>query len=362
MSREIAIRGQDAGSVTAVPEPLAFWLLGPLRMTIGTQRQETGPEREQRLLVALLDARGLPVTRGRLIGVVWDDEPEGANDELNKLVLRLRRRLADAGGRGLLTTGDKAYQLDVRPEQVDVHRFHALTERARGLDGGRQVQVLEQALALYRGDPLAGMGGRWIDGYRHRLLEERHAAELTLYETAIKDGYAGERIPGLQMLLKERPADEWVAWLCMHALYRAGRQEDALKVWHAVSRHLGETIAADSRRALTDLYERILRQDDELLRPEAVEFPAGGPGGAGGTGARVRALGRSDPRVGQDDEQADRPDGADEARDEGDARDAGQRESRHQVAGADASMVFNGSVIMRGGVIGTQINNQYGPR
>jgi DNA-binding SARP family transcriptional activator len=363
MNRQIAIRGQDAGSLAEAPERLAFWLFGPLRMTVGAQPQEIGPGRGQRLLVALLDARGLAVTRGRLTEVVWDDQPEGASDELNKLVLGLRRRLAVAGADGLLTTGNQAYQLDVRPEQVDVHRFHALTERARGLDGGQQVVLLEQALALHRGDPLAGLRGRWIDGYRHRLLEERHAAELALYEAAIKDGQAGERIPGLHMLLQERPADEWVAWLCMHALYRAGRQSDALDVWHAVSRHLGETIAADSRRALTDLYERILRQDDELLRPDAVEFPAGGRGGTGGTGARVRALGRPDPRAGHDGEQADRPDDADEARDEADdARGAGQRQSRRHAAGGHASMVFNGSVIMHGGVIGNQIDNQYGPR
>jgi DNA-binding SARP family transcriptional activator len=365
MNRQIAVRGEDDGSLDTVREPLDFRLLRTFQMTVGGRSRQLGPEQEQRLLVALLDARGMPVTHGRLMEVIWDDQPEGALAALYHLVLGLRRRLAATGHSGLLTGGNGTYQLDISPEQVDVHRFHALTARAREpvADDKQEILLLDEALALHRGEPLAGVRGRWIDGYRHRLMEERHAAELALYEAAIRHGESRERIPGLHSLLQERPSDEGVAWLYMHALYRAGRQSDALEIWHAVSQHLGKTIAADSRKALTDLYERILRQDDDLLRPEAVRFPAGGTGGNGGIGTRVRALGRPDPRVEHDREHEDLKDSADPAHaDADDAPSAGQQHSRHDATGAQASMVFNERVIMTGGVIGVQVNNRYGPR
>jgi DNA-binding SARP family transcriptional activator len=363
MNRQIAIRGEDDGSLDTVREPLDFRLLQTFQMTVGGRSRPLGPEQEQRLLVALLDARGVPVTRGRLMEVIWDDQPEDVQGALNHLVLGLRRRLTAAGHSGLLAGGNGTYQLDISPEQVDVHRFHALTARARELvgDDKQEVLLLEEAMALHRGEPLAGVRGRWIGGYRHRLTEERHAVELALYEAAIRHGESRERIPGLHSLLQERPSDEWVAWLYMHALYRAGRTSDALEIWHAVSKHLDKTIAADSRKALTDLYQRILRNDDDLLRPEAVGFPAGGVGGNGGIGTRVRALGRPDPRVEQDREHEDLEDGADPTgADADDAPSAGQQHGRPDAAGARASMVFNERVIMPGGVIGVQVNNRYG--
>lgn len=167
---------------------------------------------------------------------------------------------------------------------VDVHRFHDLIARANELAGDdRQViALLEEALRLHQGEPLAGLRGRWIGGYRHRLIEERRAAELTLCEAAIRVGESRERIDKLHSLFRDRPGDEWAAWLYMHALYRAGRQRDALLVWRTV-RHLDDPTATASLRALSDLCERILCQDDDLLRPEAVKFP----GGEAGIRARV---------------------------------------------------------------------------
>ena len=306
MSREIAVR-------PASQKPIGFRLLGALEMTVEGHPRKLGPEQEQRMLVPLLGAKGMPVTHQRLMDAIWDDEPpEGARDDLYHLAHDLRKRLKEAGHTDVLIAANGAYRLAIPPDCVDVHRFHALVADARqsaGEDDPRAVGLLEEAMRLHRGEPLAGLRGYWVDNFRHTLVEERHAAELALYEVAIRHGESRERLPGLYTLYRERPEDEWVAWLLMHALYRAGRQSEALKLRFEVARHLDQTIAAESLKALADLYDRILRQDDDLLRPEALSFPAGI------AGARTRALGCPGSRSTQEGGGAER--GHSEAADEG---------------------------------------------
>jgi DNA-binding SARP family transcriptional activator len=302
MSREIVIRHEEDGPPAEGAEGqgrVTFRLLGAFQMTVGSQPQWPGPEQEQRLLVKLLAARAMPVANGELMEAIWDEVPgRGATLEaLYHLVAAVRRRLAAHGLEGVLTNANGTYRLDIPPAHVDVHLFHALTARAREMarDGDQQaVTLLEEALRLRGGEPLAGLRGLWIDGYRHRLAGELREAELALYETAIRHGESRARLPGLSMLLRDRPDDELVAWLYMHALYRAGQQTEALAVKRQFSERLLETNGVDNGRALDDLYQRILDQDDDLAAPESVRFPAGE------TGARVRQLGQPDPRASQD--------------------------------------------------------------
>ena len=350
MTREIAVQPGPGG------QPVGFRVLGPFQMTVGGHPGELGPEQEQRLLVALLDARGARVPHGRLMEAIWDDQPEGALDALYHLAHALRRRLAAAGQAGVLTGGNGTYMLAVPADHVDVHQFHALADQARrtaGHDDALAVGLLEEALRLHRGEPLAGMRGRWVDNYRHGLVEERRAIELALYEVAIRRGESRERLPGLQALFRQRPQDEWVAWLLMHALYRAGRQSEALSVRREVDDHL-DVIAVASLKALGDLYERILRQDDDLLRPEALSFPAGEDG------ARVWALGRPGPRAPRD---AAAPGPPPPGGPEDDAQPSGRRDATREPPASAASrlqtsIVINGPVDVRNGVLGTQ--NNYG--
>ena len=360
------------------PGPIGFRVLGPFQMTVGGQPWELGPEQEQRLLVALLDARGARVPHGRLMEAIWDDQPEGALDALYHLAHALRRRFKAAGQERVLSAVNGTYMLAISADCVDVHRFHALVEQARqsaGHDDGRAVGLLEQALRLHRGEPLAGMRGRWVDNYRHGLVEERRAIELALYEAAIRRGESRDRLPGLQALFRERPQDEWVAWLLMHALYRAGRQSEALAVRQEVDEHL-DTIAVASLKALRELYDRILRQDDDLLQPEALSFPVGL------AGVRARALGRPGSHAPHPDQDQleksamNEPQGdvIEDARSrEGtavldqephgqpgaDGQPSGYQDADPQrQAGADSrpqtSIVFNGPVDARRGVIGTK--------
>jgi DNA-binding SARP family transcriptional activator len=353
MNNQIAIAPEQG--------PPDFQILGGFRLTVGGRPHEIGPDQEQRLLAALLSARGGPVTHDKLMEAIWDDLPKrDPRDALYHLVVGLRKRLAAAGLHGVPTAANGTYRLDIPPAMVDVHRFHDLVARARGLadDDQQAVALFEAALRLHRGEPLAGLRGRWIDGYRHLLTEERRAAELALYEAAIRAGESRERIPALNSLFLDRPEDEGVAWLYMHALYRAGRQGEALEVWHTVRRHLADTIGAASVKALSDLYERILRHDDDLFRPDAVRF----------LGGEARVPGRPRSQAGREGAAgAARDDMPDDGHDKAEAADQDpdpdpDPDQRRGEAGVQTTTVLNGSVYAEHGVFGVQINYGAPPR
>jgi DNA-binding SARP family transcriptional activator len=353
MSKEIANR-HDEGAPAVGRGVFAFRLLGAFQMTVGGQPLWPGPEQEQRLLVKLLAAGAMPVSNGELMEAIWDEIPgRGATLEaLYHLVAALRRRLAAAGLEGVLTNANGTYRLDVSTAHIDVHVFHALTARARKLardDDQRAVPLLDEALQLRSGEPLAGLRGQWIDGYRHTLTEELRATELALYETAIRHGESCERLPGLSTLLRDRPDDELVVWLYMHALYRAGQQTQALAVKRQFSEHLLETNGVENGEALDDLYQRILDKDNDLLAPEAISFPAGE------AGARMRRPARQDPRADQQSkrEQPHQPPTDSDGTSSGDP--AGSE--RQETATASSSFVFNGLVHAKGAHFGTQVNH-----
>jgi DNA-binding SARP family transcriptional activator len=350
MSMEIAIRHEV---VDGEQEPVCFRLLGGFRLTVAGQSESPGPEQSQRLLVKLLAARCMPVDNDELIRAIWDKVPgPGATSEaLHHLVGVARRRLADAGFQGVLNNGRGTYRLEIPPAQVDIHVFHALTARARELsrEGDRDaVVLLEQALRLRSGEPLAGLRGDWVDRYRQTLTAEIRTAEQSFYEGAIRHGEAHDQLPGLSALHRDHPDDERVTWLYMHALYRDGEQMEAVQVKQDFDRHLRDEYGMDCGNALNDLFQRILRKDAALLTPEAVSFPSGG------SGARVRPPGRPFPHDGQDKRQAE-PDPSSAAQDDSSSGDraAGQW---HEGSGVPAvTNIFNERVNAKHAVFGQQI-------
>lgn len=264
-----------------------FLFLGVPEVRVGGSPVQIGPAQEKRLLAAVLSEHPNPVGRSALIRAIWDPpEPEDAVENFHHIARRLRRRLEAAGLRNVLPSEGGGYRLGLPGARVDIQRFHTLLARAAqpaGPADAERARLLESALGLFRGEPLAGLDGQWIDGYRYLLREERHAAEIAFTEAAIRLGELGKAIPRLESRLRERPGDEWLAWLGMHALYRAGRKDDAQQVYHRVRRHLDTTIATDSHRALTELYELMLRGDERLWEASALVFPAGRPMRASGT-------------------------------------------------------------------------------
>ncbi|MEY9934676.1 DNA-binding SARP family transcriptional activator [Catenulispora sp. GP43] len=306
------------GEITRIPAepPAEFLFLGVPEIRIGGSLVPIGPAQEKRLLAAVLSEHPNPVGRSALIRSIWDPpEPEDAVENFHHIARRLRRRLESAGLPNVLPSEGGGYRLGPAEARVDIQRFHGLLARAArspGLGEAERAGLLETALGLFRGEPLAGLDGQWVDGYRYLLQEERHAAEIAFNEAAIRLGDLGTAIPRLEARLRERPGDEWLAWLGMHAFYRAGRKDDAQNVYHRVRRHLDTTIATESHRALTDLYELMLRGDERLLDASALVFPAGrsmrGAGAGAGAGSQGSYGGDSAPGPDLDPDPDPKPD------------------------------------------------------
>lgn len=266
MAKEMAIRQ---------PETVDFRLLGPLQAYSGTSLLALGAPQQQRLLVGLLSVPGSPVSFDKLQWWVWGETPAaGAVATLYQLKCRLVHCLDAAGlGEALIGTNG-AYQFKINPERVDVHRFNRLVKTADrvAFDDERTASSLEEALLLVHGEPLTGLSGQSIDSYRVTLNETILKAKFAFYELVIRLGQRRDLVPELTDLVQKHPGNERASWLLMHALYRAGRPEDAQLAFHHLRTHLNQTIATSSLVALSDLYQRMLARDPALLTPSAVAF------------------------------------------------------------------------------------------
>jgi predicted ATPase/DNA-binding SARP family transcriptional activator len=250
---------------------MEFGVLGPLQVLQERQPVRiTGP-RERALLAVLLLRPGEVVSADRLIDLLWgDDAPGNAPNALQAVVARLRKALGPHG-KDLLVTRTPGYALDVGSDQVDAIRFEGLLAQARGLlqrAPATASDLLAQALGLWRGpalqdladQPLAQEEIARLDELRLAALEARMEAELVL-------GRHTEVIGELQSLVAAHPLRERFRGQLMLALYRAGRQADALEVYQQTRAVLGEELGLDPEPALQALHQQILRQDPSLAAP-----------------------------------------------------------------------------------------------
>ncbi|MEV6808882.1 AfsR/SARP family transcriptional regulator [Streptomyces sp. NPDC051132] len=250
-------------------------ILGSLVLTQGAQRWGVTSRRVSAVLGLLALAPGQPMPFDHIVDELWGNEQmANAKNALQANVTRLRKLLASVTGRkgsDLVRTVGGGYLLDVPPESVDAHRFLTLAERGGALvdrDPVLAVRVLEEALGMWRGAALLDL----CEGYRCRTqaahLEERR---LTAYEDLMtaKLAVGVERVPvsELRHLAAEHPGRERLSELLMLALYRDGRQTEALDVFHRARRRLAEDLGLEPGRSLHEVYEAILNQDDMLGRP-----------------------------------------------------------------------------------------------
>lgn len=248
-----------------------FTLLGPFEARHEGRLVRLGSRRQERCLLAvLLLEAGRPVTTDRLTDLVWNGvPPEGARVTLHTYVGRLRSALKPYGV--TVDTRHDGYAVDVSEHTVDVREFLDLAGRAAlAADPGEQVRCHDKALALWRGPLLAGtldptqrarLGGR-LSELRLTALEQRAEAQLTmgLHERVLTD---------LTPLVGEHPGRERLVAAQMTALYRAGRQTEALELHRATRDHLVTELGIEPGPALTTLHERILNADPRLDRPPA---------------------------------------------------------------------------------------------
>ncbi|MEV0388784.1 BTAD domain-containing putative transcriptional regulator [Nonomuraea sp. NPDC050643] len=272
-------------------------VLGPVELWVAGREVPLGRPRQRCVLAALALARARPVGMDQLLERVWGERlPGDARNAVYTYVSRLRRVLERAGaGRGqdvLRRTGG-GYLLDVDPDLVDLHRSRRLAAEARALeDGGRAVRLWEEAASLWRGMPLAGLTGDWAERTRAALEQERLAILTGGLAARLRLGPDGPAavMGSLSQSVAEHPLNEPLAGLLMLALYRGGRQADALAVYAGLRERLVEEIGDEPGERLRQLHERILRRDPALDQstppPDADARGAEADARAGEAGAR----------------------------------------------------------------------------
>ncbi|MEA2128209.1 MAG: hypothetical protein QOJ85_1100, partial [Solirubrobacteraceae bacterium] len=256
---------------------MEFRILGPLEVRNDRGPVALGGMKPRALLAVLLLHRNEPVTAERLALAVWGDEAQHtAVKTVQVHISRLRKALADAD---IVTTSTAGYCLHVGPHELDADRFERLVEDAsRALADGlpeRAAAELREALALWRGPPLADLAFERFAGTEIARLEEQRLVALeTRIEADIAVGRHAEVIAELQQILAEHPRRERLAAHLMLALYRGGRQAEALEVYGNVRRTLIAEIGVEPGRELRRLQEAILRQDVALeAQVAAAELP-----------------------------------------------------------------------------------------
>ncbi|CAM5635037.1 AfsR/SARP family transcriptional regulator [Streptomyces narbonensis] len=267
--------GPEAGARTegATGGELRFGVLGPVRAWRGGEALPTGSPQQRALLAALLLRGGRTATASELIDALWGEEPPSqALAAVRTYASRLRKALdpkvlvSESGGYALRTKA-----LDLLTAQELAAGAEKL--RASGDRAGARARLAE-ALALWDGEVLASVPGPYAETQRTRLEEWR----LTLLETRLDiDLEVGAHAEAVSALTAAHPLRERLRELLMLALYRGGRQAEALAVYADTRRLLADELGVDPTPELSRLQQRILQGDAELARPVEEAAPAAAP-------------------------------------------------------------------------------------
>jgi predicted ATPase/DNA-binding SARP family transcriptional activator len=248
-------------------------VLGPIAALADGRALVLGAPKQRALLATLLLQPGEVVSRDRLVDSVWgEDPPASAQQSLQVYVHGLRRAL----GAERIETHGAGYRLRVHDGELDVQRFDRLAARGRdALDAGRAaeaLETLESALALWSGSPFADLADEPIGRREIPRLEDArlHAIELR-NDAQLAVGANDELVGGLNALIAEHPYRERLHAQLVLALYRAGRQKEALDAYRAAQRTLVDELGIDPGPELQSLEQRILNQDETLLATPQAE-------------------------------------------------------------------------------------------
>lgn len=245
-----------------------FRLLGSVEGAVAGQSVNLGPPRQRAVLAALLLEVGRVVSVDQLIDRVWGEQlPGQPRKVLYSYLSRLRRILSTADVSLPQVAG--GYRIDVAPEAVDLHRFDQLLRLARSTTTEADAAAhLQEALGLWRGEPFTGIDAPWFRQEANRLTAVRDTALADLRDLRLQLGEHADLIPELRAALLEQPLDERLARQTMLALYRTGRQAEALDCYQTLRRQLADELGADPDPLTQQLHRQILTSDQALVGPD----------------------------------------------------------------------------------------------
>ncbi|WP_434590989.1 BTAD domain-containing putative transcriptional regulator [Streptomyces sp. A5-4] len=253
---------------TGTGSALRFGVLGPVRAWRGEELLNTGSPQQRALLAALLLREGRTATAAELIDALWgEDPPSQALAAVRTYASRLRKALDP----GVLVSESGGYAIRADAETLDLavaQELAAGAEKARNSGdrfGART--LINEALALWDGEPLASVPGPYAETQRTRLDEWRLQLVETRLDLDLEVGHHAEAISELTALTAAHPLRERLRELLMLALYRSGRQAEALAAYADTRRLLADELGVDPRPELAALQQRILEADADLARP-----------------------------------------------------------------------------------------------
>ena len=242
---------------------MEFRILGPLEVVEGGRALTLGGSRQRALLVLLLTRANEVVSTGRLIDELWGTQaPKSASNALQYHVSQLRKALAPSQA---IVTQEPGYVIRIGPDELDLLRFERLVEEAQQATPELAARRLREALDLWRGPPLADLADESFAQAEILRLEEVHlvcverriAADLEL-------GRHAELVGELEVLVRDHPLREGLCAQLMLALYRSGRQAEALNVYRETRSLLVDELGIEPSPVLRELEQAILRQEPDL--------------------------------------------------------------------------------------------------
>jgi DNA-binding SARP family transcriptional activator len=257
---------------------LEYRVMGGLSVADGGDELSLGGSRQRRLAAVLLMDRNRVVSVDRLAEIVFAGEPTpGAATTLRSYVARLRRVVERAGSGSRVVTRPPGYMLEVDDEAFDVGRFEAAVGAGRSCltrgESAEASRVLRDGLSLWRGHPYAEFADEdWARPEAQRLGELRLVAYELLADAELACGRAAEVASELEPLAAEHPLREAFQAKLMLALYRSGRQVEALRAYQAHRKVLAGELGLEPPPELAELESRILVHDEALRELEPGEL------------------------------------------------------------------------------------------
>ncbi|MFG3206475.1 BTAD domain-containing putative transcriptional regulator [Streptomyces sp. NPDC048192] len=256
-----------------------FSVLGPVKLHRQGGGAGAGQPRQCAVLASLLLRAGRPVSLSKLVEDVWGDEaPPSAVGSVRTYVYRLRQALGEQSDSSVSLV-DGGYRLRMQPDALDLNRFKETTARAREARGSGDLasaaRLLREGLDMWKGVALAGVPGPFAEQQRHVLGELRLACAEEQLTCEVERGRYTEAAAELSALLAEHPLRERTCSLLITALYGAGRQSEALTIYHTTSHLLRQRLGVSPSPELQHVHECIL--SGRLRLPRGADRPKGAP-------------------------------------------------------------------------------------